>query len=91
MLVPNQTKLRDSWTELCMEVNGTSQQFQHWASLATPPLLVPAKSQGINHFRLVAFPQCKFRVYSIPSNYDMIRTTSISFKCFIGLKDGCFY
>lgn len=44
-----------------------------------------------NHLSRAAFLRCKFRVYSLPSNYYMIKTISISFKCFIGQKDGCFY
>lgn len=37
------------------------------------------------------FPARKITVYSVQSNYGMIKTISISFKCFIGQIDGCFY
>lgn len=37
------------------------------------------------------FPARKITVCSVQSNYGMIKTISISFKCFIGQIDGCFY
>lgn len=55
------------------------------------PFLTPSKHWCISHLSNAAFPQCKFRVYSAPSHHRMIKTISISFKCFIGQKDGCFY